>query len=89
LDDIGFTTMQEKRLNYDIEIQKKNGYAAYLLQEYLEDRYFSIEKIEKALDWLRFNDDYMALWYRANKKFSEFLTELYKSEKENDDWVDF
>jgi len=89
LDDIGFTTMQKKRLNYDIEIQKKNGYAAYLLQEYLEDRYFSIEKIEKALDWLRFNDDYMALWYRANKKFSEFLTELYKSEKENDDWVDF
>ncbi len=81
-----FSTISEKRLRNHQKNCEDLKKAVYVLEQFLDGYYFSIEGVEKALDILRFNKDYYVLYYRSYKKFNDLLFEL---EKLDDDWVDF
>jgi hypothetical protein len=82
-----FIPISKKLFNNYVDNQIRIGQAIYLLNEFLNDRYFSIKNIRKSLDVLKFNEDYKVLYINANNKFIQLLEEL--EDDLNNDYVDF
>jgi hypothetical protein len=83
-----FETLSKKVFRNFVNNQIEVGYSAYILNEFLEDRYFSIEKIQKALDLIRFDNDFKVLYVQAYQKFNTILEEIEEDDI-NDEIVDF
>jgi hypothetical protein len=83
-----FVSLSKRRFDNHLNNQMRVGQSVYLLNEFLEGRYFSIKGISKSLDVIRFNQDYQLLYINASKKFDKILNEL-EDDLINDDYVDF
>jgi hypothetical protein len=82
-----FIPMSKKAFKSYVDNQIKIGQAVYVLFEFLEGRYFSIENVLKSLDCIKFSQDYQTLYVNASRKINDILKEL--EENLSDDYVDF
>lgn len=81
-----FVPISKKRLSSYIDNQVRIGQAVFTLENFLEDRYFSIEGIQKSLDILCFNEDFQVLFTQSLNKFNQLLNDL---DSEDNDYIDF